>query len=51
MRTFIVTPCLLGFEVRITEHHSERAIGVMDFSNVLQLLMRNWKLDFTVEVR
>ena len=48
---FVVTPCLLGFEVRMRQGHGERVIGILDFGKVLDLLFRNWKLDYTIELR
>lgn len=49
---FIITPCLVGFDVKLAGPTGiARAIGIGDFSWVLGLLLKNWKNDFQVEVR
>ncbi len=51
MPQFTITPCLLGFEVRLKEHNSERILGIMAFGDVLSLLLSNWRIDYTVAVK
>lgn len=51
-RIITITPCLLGFDVKITESYNQRSIGIFtNFSDVLQFLLKNWKLDFSLELR
>ena len=50
MLHIIITPCMLGFDVKTRSGHFERSRGIMTFHEVLWDLL-NTDTDYTIELR